>query len=40
MGILAIASEDPNYYRSSMDTLFLDYVADILALRLPQIPVN
>lgn len=40
LGILAIASEDPNYYRSSMDTLFLDYVADILALRLPQIPVN
>lgn len=40
LGILTIASEDPSYYRSSMDTLFLDYVADILALRLPQIPVT
>jgi len=39
LGILTIASEDPGYYRSSMDTLFLDYIADILALRLPQIPV-
>ena len=39
IGVLAIASEDPAYYRSSMDTLFLDYIADILALRLPQIPV-
>ena len=40
LGILTIASEDPTYYRSSMDTLFLDYIADILALRLPQIPVT
>ncbi len=39
-GILTVASNDPNYYRSSMDTLFLDYVADVLALRLPQIPVT
>jgi len=39
IGVLAIASDDPSYYRSSMDTLFLDYIADILALRLPQIPV-
>ncbi|GGY53158.1 hypothetical protein GCM10011297_27470 [Bacterioplanes sanyensis] len=38
-GVLTIASQDPNYYRSSMDTLFLDYIADLLALRLPQIPV-
>lgn len=38
-GILTIASENPDYYRSSMDTLFLDYIADVLALRLPQIPV-
>lgn len=38
-GILTVASNDPAYYRSSMDTLFLDYVADVLALRLPQIPV-
>lgn len=40
LGILTVASENPNFYRSSMDTLFLDYIADILALRLPQIPVN
>lgn len=39
-GILTVASNDPTYYRSSMDTLFLDYVADVLALRLPQIPVT
>ncbi|WP_430460564.1 DUF484 family protein [Thalassolituus sp. LLYu03] len=39
IGVLTIASNEPNYYRSSMDTLFLDYIADILALRLPQIPV-
>ena len=38
-GILTVASHDPGYYRSSMDTLFLDYITDILALRLPQIPV-
>ncbi|MFC3680581.1 DUF484 family protein [Bacterioplanoides pacificum] len=38
-GVLTVASQDPSYYRSSMDTLFLDYIADILALRLPQIPV-
>lgn len=39
-GLLTVASNDPAYYRSSMDTLFLDYIADVLALRLPQIPVN
>lgn len=40
LGVLAIASKDATYYRSSMDTLFLDYIADIIALRLPQIPVT
>ncbi len=39
-GILTVASKDPSYYRSSMDTLFLDYIADILAIRLSQIPVS
>ena len=39
-GVLTIASKNPSYYRSSMDTLFLDYIADVLALRLPQIPVG
>lgn len=38
--LLSVASRDANYYRSSMDTLFLDYLADVLALRLAQIPVN
>lgn len=38
-GILTLASKNPNMYRSSMDTLFLDFVADILALRLAQLPV-
>ena len=38
LGVISVASNDPAYYRSSMDTLFLDYVADVLALRLPQIP--
>lgn len=38
IGVISVASNDPKYYRSSMDTLFLDYVADVLALRLPQIP--
>lgn len=40
LGILTVASEDPGYYRSSVDTLFLDFIADVLALRLPQIPVS
>lgn len=29
-GILAIGNSDPNRYRSSMDTLFLSYIAEIL----------
>lgn len=39
-GVLTVASKDAGYYRSSMDTLFLDYIADILAIRLSQIPVS
>ena len=38
-GILVLASKDPEHYRSSTDTLFLDYLADVLALRLQQTPV-
>lgn len=38
-GILTLASKNPDMYRSSMDTLFLDFVADVLALRLAQVPV-
>lgn len=29
-GILAIGNTDPNYYRSSMGTLFLSYIAEVL----------
>lgn len=29
-GILAIGNSDPNYYRSSMGTLFLSYIAEVL----------
>lgn len=39
-GVLVLASRNPNYYRTSMDTLFLDYVCDVLALRLQQTPVT
>ncbi|MGB1092315.1 MAG: DUF484 family protein [Oceanobacter sp.] len=39
-GVLVLASKNPTYYRTSMDTLFLDYVSDVLALRLQQTPVS
>jgi len=29
-GIIAIGNSDPNYYRSSMGTLFLSYIGDVL----------
>ncbi len=35
-GILAIGNRDPNYYRSSMGTLFLGYIAEILNRILPK----
>ena len=38
-GMLVLASKDPEYYRSSTETLFLDYLAEVLALRLQQTPV-
>ncbi len=34
-GVLAIANRDPNYYRSSMGTLFLSYIAEVLNRLLP-----
>jgi len=34
-GLLAIANRDPNYYRSSMGTLFLSYIAEVLNRTLP-----
>lgn len=35
-GLLAIGNSDPNHYRSSMGTLFLGYIADILNRLLPR----
>jgi len=35
-GILAIGNKDPNYYRSSMGTLFLSYIAEVLNRILPK----
>jgi hypothetical protein len=37
LGILAIGSKDPNYYRSSMGTLFLNYVSDVLNRQIPRL---
>ena len=31
IGILAIANRDPDYYRSSMNTLFLNFIAQVLS---------
>ena len=39
-GVLCVASDDPKFYRSSMDTLFLDYISDVLGLILPNLPQN
>ena len=39
-GVLSVASNDPKFYRSSMDTLFLDYISDVLGLILPNLPQN
>lgn len=38
IGVISVASDDPKFYRSSMDTLFLDYIADVLGLILPSLP--
>lgn len=36
LGVLAIGNQDPTYYRSSMGTLFLGYIAEILNRLLPK----
>jgi len=36
LGLLAIGNQDPNYYRSSMGTLFLAYIAEVLNRLLPK----
>ncbi|GLS27082.1 DUF484 family protein [Marinibactrum halimedae] len=35
LGLLAIGNSDPDYYRSSMGTIFLSYIADVLNRVLP-----
>ena len=39
-GVLAIGSDDQQHYSSSMDTLFLTYLADVLARLLPTLLVS
>ena len=34
-GILAIGSQDPQHYKSSLGTLFLSYIAEVLTRVLP-----
>lgn len=35
-GLLAVGNSDPNHYRSSMGTLFLTYIAEVLNRTLPR----
>jgi len=35
--VLAIGHTDPNYYRSSMGTLFLSYIAEVLNRIIPRL---
>ena len=35
-GLLSIGNRDPHYYRSSMGTLFLSYIAEVLNRLLPK----
>jgi uncharacterized protein YigA (DUF484 family) len=37
LGILAIANSNPDYYRSSMGTLFLNYIGEVLNRCLPRL---
>lgn len=36
LGVIAIGSKDPNHFRSSMGTLFLGYIAEVLNRILPK----
>ncbi|ACO80876.1 hypothetical protein AvCA_47720 [Azotobacter vinelandii CA] len=36
-GVLAVGSPDPQHYKSSLGTLFLGYIADVLARLLPRL---
>ncbi|GAB7528696.1 DUF484 family protein [Pseudomonas sp. 3A(2025)] len=37
LGVLAIGSRDPQHYKSSVGTLFLSYIADVLSRLLPRL---
>lgn len=37
LGVLAIGSDDPMHFRSSLDTLFIEYIGAILSRRLHQL---
>ena len=36
LGVLAIGSPDPQHYKSSLGTLFLGYIAEVLTRVLPR----
>lgn len=36
-GVLAIASRDPQHYKSSVGTLFLSYIAEVMGRVLPRV---
>jgi uncharacterized protein len=37
LGLIAVGSSDPNYYSSSMDTLFLAHIGDVIVRLLPRL---
>lgn len=37
LGIIAVGSTDPDYYRTNMGTLFLSHVADVLVRTMPRL---
>lgn len=37
LGVLAIGSDDPMHFRSSLDTLFIEYIGAVLSRRLQQL---
>jgi uncharacterized protein YigA (DUF484 family) len=40
LGLIAVGSSDPDYYRSNMGTLFLSHIADVLVRLLPKLPLG
>jgi len=36
LGVLAVGNQDPNYYRSSMGTIFLAYIGEVLNRLIPK----